>query len=48
MGNDEIKKMVGHHAKENGEQLELRMTELVQRLLREQEDRMKGHEDLRY
>lgn len=34
--------------KDIADKLEMRMTEVVQRLLLEQDERMKGHEDLRY
>lgn len=46
--NEEFRDMLGHMQKEYGNRLEVRMTELVSRLLNEQDERMKGIDDLRY
>ena len=46
--NDGFREMLGHIQKEYGTKLEVRMTELVSRLLNEQDERMKNVEDLRY
>ncbi len=45
---EDFRTMLGSLQKDQSEKLEVRMTELVQRLLMEQEDRMKGFEDLWY
>jgi hypothetical protein len=46
--NDEFRDMLGHLQKDYGTKLEARMTELVSRLLNEQDERMKNIDDLRY
>jgi hypothetical protein len=46
--NEDFRDMLGHLQKDYGIKLEARMTELVSRLLGEQDERMKNVEDLRY
>lgn len=46
--NDDFRQMLGHLQKDYGTKLEARMTELVSRLLSEQDERTKNVEDLRY
>jgi tetrahydromethanopterin S-methyltransferase subunit G len=46
--NDEFRNMLGHLQKDYGTKLEVRMTELVSRLLNEQDERMKNVDDLKY
>lgn len=45
---EDFKQMVNQIQSEFGSRLELRMTELVNRLLLEQEERMRSFEDIRY
>jgi non-homologous end joining protein Ku len=45
---EEFKGLVAQFNQEQSNKLEQRMTDMVQRLLLEQEERMKGYEDIKY
>ena len=45
---EDFKSMVGSIQSEFGSRLEIRMTELVNRLLLEQEERLRSFEDIKY
>ncbi len=46
--NEEFRALMSNLQKDQSDKLESRMMDVVQRLLSEQEERMKGFEDLRY